>query len=39
VLLYVLWDAGHHGGGKDDANALLVKAMAYALAEFDRPLP
>ena len=38
VLLYVLWDAGHHGGGKDDANAVLVRAMAWALAELEQPL-
>jgi prolyl oligopeptidase len=38
VLLKVLWDAGHLGGGKDDANEILVEAMMFALREFGKPL-
>jgi prolyl oligopeptidase len=36
VLLEVLWGAGHHGGGKDDANKVLSDGMAFALAEIER---
>jgi prolyl oligopeptidase len=35
VLLKVLWDAAHRGGGKDDANAVLVEGMAFALSRFE----
>ncbi|MBX3233856.1 MAG: S9 family peptidase [Labilithrix sp.] len=37
VLLKVLWDAGHRGGGKDDANATLMEGFAFALREMARP--
>lgn len=38
VLLKVLWDAGHHGGAKDDANEVLAEAWAFALSKMD-PAP
>ncbi len=34
VLLKVMWEAGHLGGGKDDANQLIVEGMAFALSRF-----
>lgn len=37
VLLKVLWDAGHHGGAKDDANEVMAEAWAFALSKFDPP--
>jgi prolyl oligopeptidase len=35
VLLEVLWDAGHHGGAKDDANAVMAEAWAFALSKLE----
>lgn len=31
VLLKVLWEAGHEGGGRDDPNATLMEGFAFAL--------
>lgn len=31
VLLKVNWGAGHHGGGKEDANRVFAEAAAYAM--------
>lgn len=39
VLLKVLWDAGHHGGAKDDANEVMAEAWAFALSKMDRVVP
>jgi prolyl oligopeptidase len=38
VLLKVLWDAGHGGGGKDDPDQVIVEGTAFALATFEQPL-
>lgn len=38
VLLKVLWDAGHLGGAKDDANEVMAEAWAFALSKMD-PVP
>jgi prolyl oligopeptidase len=35
VLLKVLWDAGHLGGAKDDANEVMAEAWAFALSKMD----
>lgn len=37
VLLKVNWGAGHHGGGKEDANKAFAEATAFALRDFAPP--
>lgn len=35
ILLKVLWDAGHLGGAKDDANEVMAEAWAFALLKME----